>query len=153
MSESTATATAEPVSGAVPAYKTVELIIPMELYRRAQFKAQCLGEDMAHVARRILYAAVERDPVGPAPAEDPTPPPDTEDGMHGGLSYTPNVVPGAVKTRDNTRGEDAAYKNFRFRVPRHRYPVIKAQIVGVPGQTVTHVLEQGLLRYAATGIY
>lgn len=140
-------------------YHTVELVVPMDLYLDAQRQAKHRGDDMAHVGRGILFAAMERDPVGPAPAEEDEPesaPVETtvkRKYQFDKLAYDPLVVPNAAKTRENTRGPNPPYKNYRFRVPREQYQHIRDAIVGVPGQTVTHVLEQGLLRFVKTGSY
>ena len=137
-------------------YHTFELVVPMALYTRAQSRAKAVGDDMAHVGRRILYAALERDPVGPAPIEPNVPPEETSvkrKYQFDNLAYEPLVIPNVAKTRDNTRGPNAPYKNYRFRVPIIEYHKILNAIVGVPGQTVTHVLEAGLQHFVATGSY
>lgn len=121
-----------------PDYFTVEVVITNRLYKDAKRAADALGEDMAHVARRILYTAAEH------PADyDP--------------DAKPMVVEGVSKTRENTRGEDPPYKNFRFRVPRAIYPKVRDGIVGPEehptGITITQTLEAGFLRYISTSGY
>jgi len=137
-------------------YHTVELVVPMDLYLKAQAQAKTYGNDMAHVGRGILFAAVERNPVGPAPVPENVAPEATSvkrkyDFKH--LEYEPLVIPNVAKTRDNTRGPNPPYKNYRFRVPLEQYGRVRDAIVGVPGQTVTHVLEAGLQHFVATGSY
>jgi hypothetical protein len=137
-------------------YHTVELVVPTDLYRMAQAQARNFGNDMAHVGRGILFAAMERDPVGPAPVPDNTVPEETSVKRKYGfehLAYTPLVIPNVAKTRDNTRGTNAPYKNYRFRMPLEQYHRVRDAIVGVPGQTVTHVLEAGLQHFVSTGSY
>jgi hypothetical protein len=160
-----ASKSSEPDTSDERTYHTVELVVPMELYRAAKARAdeqsketEHLGRrvDMAYVGRRILFAAMDRDPVGPAPVEPDKAPEQTSvkrkyDFDH--LAYEPKVIPNVAKTRDNTRGSDAAYKNYRFRMPKVDYLRIRDAIVGVPGQTVTHVLEAGLQHFANTGSY
>lgn len=145
---------AAPVTGRD--YHTVELVVTTALYLAAQARAKEQGDDMAHVGRRILYAAMERDPIGPAPVEPNTAPEETtvkRKYQFDHLAYEPLVVPNVSKTRDNTRGKDAPYKNYRFRVPIAEHHRIRDAIVGVPGQTVTHVLEAGLQHFVNTGSY
>jgi len=146
--------TPRPVAPERP-YHTFELVVPTALYVRAKSKAKSVGDDMAHVGRHILYAALNRDPVGPAPVPEFVPGPTDVKRKYQfeNLAYEPLVIPNVAKTRDNTRGPGAPYKNYRFRVPIAEYHRIRNAIVGVPGQTVTHVLEAGLQHFVATGSY
>lgn len=105
-----------------PSKKNAEALIDADVYEAARRRAEANAQELAKVARSIIYAAsLEAQPSDDAVAH-------------------PAIRPANVDRR-----------RLRFCVDRHQYDIAKGRI-RASGQSMTAALEAGLEAYAFSGV-